>query len=120
MIEGEADFVSEAQMKEAMYLANDAVRKQCEAQIELAKRAGRAKKDYKLYLVPEELAASMAKLCADRIENVCTIPARKPAWSRSTKLRRRTARRAARTGSPQMSDAEFGFWNRDRVRQPCP
>ena len=33
MIEGEADFVSEAQMKEAMYLANDAVKKQCEAQI---------------------------------------------------------------------------------------
>lgn len=26
MIEGEADFVSEAQMKEAMYLANEAVK----------------------------------------------------------------------------------------------
>ena len=74
MIEGEADFVSEAQMKEAMYLANEAVKKQCDAQIELAKKAGRAKKEYKLYPVPEALMKGIEAFCADRIEAVCTIP----------------------------------------------
>ena len=108
MIEGEADFVSEAQMKEAMYLANDAVKKQCEAQIELAKRAGRAKKDYKLYLVPEELAASMAKLCADRIENVCTIPGKEARMVALDELRAEL-RGALREPFAAMSDAEFGF-----------
>lgn len=108
MIEGEADFVSEAQMKDAMYLANEVVKKQCEAQLELAKRAGRAKKDYKLYLVPEELTASMEKLCADRIEGVCTIPGKEARMLALDELRAEL-RAELRDPFSSMSDSEFGF-----------
>lgn len=108
MIEGESDFVTEAQMKEAMYLANEAVKKQCEAQIELAKRAGRAKKEYKLYLVPEELASAMQKFCAGRIEGVCTIPGKEDRMVAMDALRCEV-REALRGEFADMSDANYGF-----------
>ena len=108
MIEGEAEFVSEAQMREAMYLANEAVKKQCDAQIELAKRAGRTKKDYKLYLVPEALADAMQKFCADRIEGVCTIPGKEDRMVAMDALRSEV-REALREQFADMSDAEYGF-----------
>lgn len=108
MIEGEADFVTEAQMKEAMLVANEAVKKQCAAQLELAKRAGRAKKDYKLYLVPEELKQAMAEFCADRIEGVCTIPGKEDRMVAMTELRTEM-RDALRADFAEMSDAEYGF-----------
>lgn len=108
MIEGEADFVTEAQMKEAMLVANEAVKKQCAAQLELAKCAGRAKKDYKLYLVPEELKQAMAKFCADRIEGVCTIPGKEDRMVAMTELRTEM-RDALRADFAEMSDAEYGF-----------
>ena len=64
MIEGEAEFVTEAEMREAMYCANEAIKRQCAAQIELAKIAGRAKKDYHYYLVPEALQKALEAFCA--------------------------------------------------------
>jgi len=108
MIEGEAEFLSEAQMKEAMLVANEAVKKQCEAQIELARRAGRVKKDYKLFLVPEEMTSAMAKFCADRIEGVCTIPGKEDRMVAMDALRVEM-RAALRAEFAAMSDMEFGF-----------
>ena len=108
MIEGEAEFLSEAQMKEAMLVANEAVKKQCEAQIELAKRAGRTKKDYKLYLVPEAMNAAMTKFCAERIEGVCTIPGKEDRMVAMDALRAEM-RAAIRGEFAAMSDMEFGF-----------
>ncbi len=108
MIEGEADFVTEAQMKEAMLIANEAVKKQCAAQVELAKRAGRAKKEYKLYLVPDELKSAMEKFCADRIEAVCTIPGKEARMVAMDALRAEM-RESLRAGFSAMNDTEYGF-----------
>ncbi len=74
MIEGEAEFCTEAEMKEAMYFANEAVKLQCAAQLELAKLAGKPKKAPKLFLVPEALTVALEAFCRDRIEGVCTVP----------------------------------------------
>ena len=84
---GEAEFVSEQQMKEAMYAADKAICKQCEAQIELAKKAGRPKKEYKLYPVPEALKKALETFCADRIEGVCTIPGKEDRMNAMDALR---------------------------------
>ena len=108
MIEGEAEFVSEAEMREAMYLANEAVKKQCAAQIELAQRAGRAKKDYKLYLVPEPLQAAIEKFCADRIESACTVPGKEDRLNALDALLT-DARTAIRADFAEMSDADFAL-----------
>ncbi len=108
MIEGEADFVTEQQMKEAMYVANEAVKKQCDAQIELAKKAGRAKKQYKLYLVPDAMTKAIADFCADRIEAACTVPGKEDRMVALDSLRS-DMRAAIRESFADMSDADFGF-----------
>ena len=108
MIEGEAEFVSEQEMREAMLVANEAVKRQCEAQIELAKRAGRAKKDYKLFLVPEELQKALEAFCADRIEAVCTVPGKEDRLNAMNELLS-DARTALRDRFAEMSDASFAL-----------
>ena len=108
MIEGEAEFVSEQEMREAMLVANEAVKRQCEAQIELAKRAGRAKKDYKLFLVPEELQKALEAFCADRIEAVCTVPGKEDRLNAMYELLS-DARTALRDRFAEMSDASFAL-----------
>lgn len=108
MIEGEAEFVSEQQMKEAMYAADEAIRKQCEAQIELAKKAGRPKKEYKLYPVPEALKKALESFCADRIEGVCTIPGKEDRMNAMDALRD-DARKALRADFADMDDNQFAL-----------
>lgn len=108
MIEGEAEFVSEQQMKEAMYAADKAICKQCEAQIELAKKAGRPKKQYKLYPVPEALKKALETFCADRIEGVCTIPGKEDRMNAMDALRD-DARKALRTDFADMDDNQFAL-----------
>lgn len=108
MIEGEAEFVSEQQMKEAMYAADEAIRKQCEAQIELAKKAGRPKKEYKLYPVPEALKKALETFCADRIEGVCTIPGKEDRMNAMDALRD-DARKALRADFADMDDNQFAL-----------
>ena len=108
MIEGEAEFVSEADMRQAMYIANEAVKKQCAAQIELAARAGRAKKDYKLYLVPEALQSALEKFCADRIDAACTVPGKEDRLAALDALLA-DARAGLRADFADMSDADFAL-----------
>ena len=108
MIEGEAEFVSEQQMKEAMYAADKAICKQCEAQIELAKKAGRPKKQYKLYPVPEALKKALETFCADRIEGVCTIPGKEDRMNAMDALRD-DARKALRADFADMDDNQFAL-----------
>ncbi|MEA4862603.1 MAG: polyribonucleotide nucleotidyltransferase [Victivallaceae bacterium] len=75
MIEGSAEFVSEQEMKEAMYFANEVVKVQIAAQLELQKLAGKAKKTPTLHLVPEELNAKLVEFCTGKgIAEKCLIP----------------------------------------------
>lgn len=108
MIEGEAEFVSEAEMREAMYAANEAIKKQCAAQIELAAKAGRPKKEYKLFPVPENLQKRLESFCADRIEGACTIPGKEERANALDALLN-DARTALRDEFADMSDADFAL-----------
>lgn len=74
MIEGDADEISEDMLADAMRFANEVVKKQIAAQVELASKAGKAKKTPTLHLVPEELENALREFCKDRIEAVCTVP----------------------------------------------
>ena len=108
MIEGEAEFISEADMRTAMYAANEAIKKQCAAQIELAQKAGRAKRDYHLYLVPEALQTALENFCAAKIEEACTVPGKE---NRNNALNQllADARAALRNDFADMSDADFNL-----------
>ena len=74
MIEGEAKECSEETLEKAMIFANEIVKKQCEAQLELAAKVGRPKKEPTLHLVPEDFNAAMIALISDKIEAACLVP----------------------------------------------
>ncbi len=108
MIEGEAEFCTEEELREAMYLANEVVKNQCAAQNELAAKAGKPKKTPKLYLVPAELQKALEDFCAERIEGVCTIPGKQDRADAQDALRD-DARKALRERFADMSDEDFAL-----------
>ncbi|MBO5763405.1 MAG: polyribonucleotide nucleotidyltransferase [Lentisphaeria bacterium] len=106
MIEGEAEFCSEAELGDAMRLANEVIKVQCEAQLELAAKAGKAKKTPVLHLVPEALQEGLNSFCADRIEGVCTVPGKQDRIEAMDALLA-DARAALRPQFADMSDDDF-------------
>ena len=74
MIEGDAEELSEEQLKDALIVANEAVIKQINAQNELVAQAGKAKVEPKLKLVPAELEADVDAFCTGKIDEAAFIP----------------------------------------------
>ena len=74
MIEGEAKECSEQLLADAMYFANEIIKKQCAVQRELAEKAGRTKKTPELHLVPEEVMNAIDESCRDTIEGAAFLP----------------------------------------------
>ncbi len=70
MVEGEMKEVSEAEMLEAIKVAHEAIKKQCVAQIELAKELGVVKRQYCHETNDEELKAAVHKFCYDKVYKV--------------------------------------------------
>jgi len=73
MIEGEASEIPESMLTQAMEFANEVVKRQIAAQVELAS-AGRTKKTPVLHLVPDAVTAGIHEICDSRIEETCLIP----------------------------------------------
>jgi len=108
MIEGEAKFCSEAELREAMFFANEIVKAQCVAQLELAAVAGKAKKTPKLFPVPPALQDAINAYSADRIEAACTVPAKQDRMAVLDEIRE-GARAAIRADFANLSDADFAL-----------
>nr|HPN84869.1 polyribonucleotide nucleotidyltransferase [Victivallales bacterium] len=72
MIEGDAKQCSEETLREAMIFANEIVKKQIAAQVQLAKIAGREKKKYELCSIPNELTEAV-KAKESEISKACVI-----------------------------------------------
>ena len=107
MIEGEADECSEEELREAMFFANEVVKTQVAAQLELRSLAGKAKKEPKLYLVPEDLMASLTAFTAGKIEDMCLIPG---------KTERTEALSALQDAATEAMQAEFTEMKADSVK----
>ena len=74
MIEGEAKECSEQLLADAMYFANDIIKRQCAAQRELAEKAGRAKKTPELHLVPQDVMDAIEESCGATLEAAAFLP----------------------------------------------
>lgn len=70
MVEGEMKEVSEAEMLEAIKIAHEAIKKQCTAQIELAKELGVIKRTYCHETNDETLKVEVHKFCYDKVYKV--------------------------------------------------
>ena len=108
MIEGEAQFCTEAELGEAMRMANEIVKIQCAAQLDLQARGGKAKKEPVLHLVPEALQKGLEDFCADRIEAACTVPGKQDRIETLDALLN-DARAALRPQFADMSDDDFAL-----------
>jgi len=81
MVEGEADFVSEDDLLEAVFFAKDAVQGILAAQEELAKLVGVAKRDVAPLAVDETLKAKVKELAFDRIAQAFKIKAKQERYA---------------------------------------
>ncbi len=73
MIEGDAKECSEELLRDALVFANEIVKKQIQAQKELAAAGGRKKKEPKLHVVPENVKEAVHNFCRGKIEGACLI-----------------------------------------------
>ena len=81
MVEGEAKFVSEEDMLEAVFFAKDAVQGILDAQDELQKKAGVAKRAVPEIVVDEELKARVHALSYDRIAQAFKIKSKQERYA---------------------------------------
>jgi polyribonucleotide nucleotidyltransferase len=81
MVEGEADFVSEEDLLEAVFFAKDAVQGILAAQEDLAKQVGTAKREVAPLVVDEELKAKVKELAFDRIAQAFKIKAKQERYA---------------------------------------
>ncbi|MDB6116975.1 MAG: polynuc phos: polyribonucleotide nucleotidyltransferase [Verrucomicrobiaceae bacterium] len=76
MIEGAANELPEAEFVKALYFAQSEVTKIVAAQVELAKLAGKAKREVPLMLVKDELLEVAYQIAGDRIEGALYQPSK--------------------------------------------
>jgi len=81
MVEGEADFVSEEDLLEAVFFAKDAVQGILAAQEELARQVGVAKREVAPLVVDEALKAKVKALAFDRIAQAFKIKAKQERYA---------------------------------------
>lgn len=66
MVEGEAKECSEEELAEAIKIGHDAIRKQCQVQIDLAKELGVVKREYNHERSDEDLQKAIHAFCYDK------------------------------------------------------
>jgi len=81
MVEGEADFVSEEDLLEAVFFAKDAVQGILAAQEELARQVGTPKREIAPLVVDEELKGKVKELAFDRIAQAFKIKAKQERYA---------------------------------------
>ena len=74
MIEGRADEISEEELRDAMAFADSVVRKQIDAQNDLAARVNKAKMSFTPSLPPADFLAAAEAFCGDRLSAACAAP----------------------------------------------
>jgi polyribonucleotide nucleotidyltransferase len=68
MVEGDSEEISEETLRDAFVFANEQVKIQIKAQLELAEKAGKAKLEPELVLVSEKMEKALAKACEGKLD----------------------------------------------------
>jgi polyribonucleotide nucleotidyltransferase len=77
MVEGEMKEVSEEEMIEAIKVAHEAIKKQCQAQLDLREKCGKEKFEFIRPVEDEELKAKVRTLFADKLYELAKNPSAK-------------------------------------------
>lgn len=87
MVEGEANFVTEEDMLEAIFFAKDAVQGILDAQEELQKKAGVAKRELPPVQVDENLKSRVKELSFDRISQAFKIKSKQERYAEVAQIK---------------------------------
>lgn len=74
MLEGDSKELDEETFRKAFEFANEQVKIQIDAQLELAKIAGKKKATPKLSIIPEDIKKLVSSFCSDKLDEACFIP----------------------------------------------
>ncbi len=118
MVEGEAKFVSEADMLDAVFFAKEAMLPLIEAQEELQKKAGVAKREVPPVSVNEPLLARTRELAYDRIAEAVKIKSKQERHNQIDLIKAETieALKEEFEGSAKQIKAFLGDFEYERVR----
>lgn len=118
MVEGEAKFVSEADMLEAIFFAKEAMLPLIEAQEELQKKAGVAKRVVAPPVVNEALLARVRELAYDRIAEAVKVKSKQERHEQIDLVKSETieALKEEFEGSAKQIKAFLGDFEYERVR----
>ncbi|HEY4743162.1 MAG TPA: polyribonucleotide nucleotidyltransferase [Desulfuromonadaceae bacterium] len=118
MVEGEAKFVSEADMLDAIFYAKEAMLPLIEAQEELQKKAGVAKREVAPPVVNEALLARVRELAYGRIGEAVKIKSKQERHNQIDLIKAETieALKEEFEGSGKQIKAFLGDFEYDRVR----
>lgn len=73
MVEGEAEFLSEGDMLEAVFFGHNAMQPLIDLQVKLGELVGKAKREFEVPQTDEALAAKVAELAEDKIREAFAI-----------------------------------------------
>ncbi len=118
MVEGEAKFVSEADMLDAVFFAKEAMLPLIEAQEELQKRAGVSKRAVAPVTVNEPLLARVRELAYDRMADAVKIKSKQERHNQIDLVKAETieALKEEFEGSAKQIKAFLGDFEYERVR----
>jgi polyribonucleotide nucleotidyltransferase len=118
MVEGEAKFVSEADMLDAVFFAKEAMLPLIEAQEELQKKAGVAKREVAAVSVNEPLLARVRELAYDRMAEAVKIKSKQERHNQIDQVKAETieALKEEFEGSAKQIKAFLGDFEYERVR----
>jgi len=118
MVEGEAKFVSEADLLEAIFFAKEAVLPLIEAQEELQRKAGVAKREIAPIIVDEALLVRVRELAYDRIGEAVKLKTKQDRHNQIDLIKAETieALKDEFEGSAKQIKAFLGDFEYERVR----
>lgn len=118
MVEGEAKFVSEEDMLEAVFFAKEAILPLIEAQEELQKKVGVAKREVVAPVVDEALLARVRELAYDRIAEAVKIKTKQERHNKIELIKSETleALKEEFEGKSKQIKAFLGDFEYERVR----
>jgi len=118
MVEGEAKFVSEADMLEAVFFAKDAILPLIEIQEELQKKVGVAKREVVAPVVDEALLARVRELAYDRVGEAVKIKTKQERHNQIELIKSETleALKEEFEGKAKQIKAFLGDFEYERVR----
>lgn len=119
MVEGEANFISEQEMLDAVFFAHEALQPLLDIQLELVKVAGKQKREFCVKVIDPAIVAKVAELAESRLVEVVKIRTKQERYAAVAEIKTEILAALAPVFEGQADDVSdaFGSLQKRLVRQ---